>query len=73
LGKWSRASRREVSGLFTPIQADQNFYITKEGKLVIVFDEYEVAPGYMDVEKFEIRTNVLADVLVYEYIQDNRD
>ena len=30
---------------FKTIKADQNFYITEEGKLVIVFDEYEVAPG----------------------------
>lgn len=56
---------------FKSIQADQNFYITEEGKLVIVFDEYEVAPGSMGIVEFEIPTDVLADVLVSnEYIHD---
>ena len=61
----------ELIDPFTTIKADQNFYITQQGKLVIVFDEYEVAPGYMGVVEFEIPTEVLADVLVSnEYIQD---
>ena len=61
----------ESVDLFTTIKADQNFYITKEGKLVIVFDEYEVAPGYMGVVEFEIPTTLLDDVLVSnEYIHD---
>ena len=61
----------ELVDLFTTIKAEQNFYITKEGKLVIVFDEYEVAPGYMGIVEFEIPTKLLADVLVSnEYIHD---
>ena len=61
----------ESVDLFTTIKAEQNFYITKEGKLVIVFDEYEVAPGYMGVVEFEIPTTLLDDVLVSnEYIHD---
>ena len=57
--------------LFTTIKANQNFYITEEGKLIIVFDEHEVAPGYMGVIEFEIPTKILADVLVSnEYIRD---
>lgn len=56
--------------LFTKIKADQNFYITEQGKLVIVFDKYEVAPGYMGVVEFEIPTDVLQDTLVSnEYIR----
>ena len=56
--------------LFTTIKADQNFYITQEGKLVIVFNEYEVAPGYMGIVEFQIPTALLSDVLVSnEYIQ----
>ncbi len=52
-------------------KADQNFYITQQGKLVIVFDEYEVAPGFMGIVEFEILTALLADVLVSnEYIHD---
>ena len=54
---------------FTAIRSDQNFYITAEGKLVIVFDKYEVAPGYMGVVEFEIPTELLKDALVSdEYI-----
>ena len=61
----------ELVDLFTTIKADQNFYITEEGKLVIVFDEHEVAPGYMGVIEFEIPTKILADILVSnEYIHD---
>lgn len=61
----------ELSDPFTTIKAEQNFYITQQGKLVIVFDEYEVAPGSMGVVEFEIPTEVLADVLVSnEYIHD---
>lgn len=57
--------------LFTSIKADQNFYITHDGKLVIVFDKYEVAPGYMGIVEFEIPSALLADVLVSsEYIKD---
>lgn len=61
----------ELVDLFTTIKADQNFYITEEGKLVVVFDEYEVAPGYMGVVEFEIPTKILNDILVSdEYIHD---
>ena len=61
----------ELIDPFTTIKADQNFYITQQGKLVIVFDEYEVAPGYMGIVEFEIPTALLADVLVSnEYIHD---
>ncbi|WP_332651569.1 DUF3298 domain-containing protein [Lysinibacillus sp. 54212] len=56
---------------FTTIKADQNFYITSQGKLAIVFDKYEVAPGYMGVVEFEIPAELLTDVLVSnEYIHD---
>ena len=30
---------------FHSIDQDQDFYISQDGKLVIVFEEYEVAPG----------------------------
>ena len=60
-----------LTDLFTTIKANQNFYITQQGKLVIVFNEYEVAPGYMGIVEFEIPTALLADVLVSnEYIHD---
>lgn len=47
-----------------PIKKDQSFYINNEGKLVISFDKYEVAPGYMGVVEFIIPTHVIADALV---------
>lgn len=49
---------------FTTIRPDQNFYITDDQKLVISFDKYEVAPGYMGVVTFEIPTEVVKDLLV---------
>lgn len=49
---------------FTTIEADQQFYITDEGKLVISFDKYEIAPGYMGMITFEIPTEVVTDLLV---------
>lgn len=49
---------------FETIAKDQSFYINNEGKLVISFDKYEVAPGYMGVVEFIIPTDVIADALV---------
>ena len=36
------------------IGADQDFYINKQNKLVIVFQKYDIAPGYMGCPEFEI-------------------
>lgn len=49
---------------FTSIKKDQSFYINHEGKLVIVFNKYDVAPGYMGSVEFVIPTEVIADDLV---------
>ncbi|WP_432351960.1 RsiV family protein [Sporosarcina sp. A2] len=55
----------EGDGLdFKSIQPDQSFYITENHKLVISFDKYEIAPGYMGIITFEIPSEVLKDVLV---------
>lgn len=55
---------------FEKISPNQNFYITEEGKLVISFDKYEVGPGYMGIQEFEIPTEVISDILVSnEYIK----
>ena len=43
---------------------DQNFYINDENQLVIVFDEYEVAPGSMGTPEFVIPTEFLNGMLV---------
>ena len=39
---------------FTSIRPDQSFYINADGALVLVFDKYEAAPGYMGVVEFTI-------------------
>ena len=49
---------------FETIQPSQSFYITDTNKLVISFDKYEVAPGYMGMVTFEIPTDILQDHLV---------
>ncbi|KMY42810.1 RsiV family protein [Peribacillus loiseleuriae] len=54
----------EVIDGFTTIKAEQQFYISDKGKLVISFDKYEVAPGYMGIVEFEIPTEVLKNDLV---------
>ncbi|WP_429845146.1 RsiV family protein [Brevibacillus sp. FIR094] len=52
------------------INKNQSFYINDEGKLVICFDKYEVAPGYMGAVEFIIPTDVIADALVSkEYVK----
>lgn len=56
--------------LFEKISKDQNFYINNDGKLIICFDKYEVAPGYMGVQEFIIPTEIISNVLVSnEYIK----
>ncbi|GGH50557.1 anti-sigma-V factor RsiV [Paenibacillus silvae] len=56
--------------LFRSIAKDQNFYINQDGKLVISFNEYDVAPGSMGVVEFTIPTEAIQDLLVSnEYIQ----
>lgn len=56
--------------LFEKISEEQSFYINPEGKLVISFDKYEVAPGYMGTPEFVIPTEVISNILVSnEYIK----
>ena len=47
----------EVGG-FTGLTGDENFYLNESGELVIVFGEYEVAPGYMGTVSFTIPKDV---------------
>jgi len=55
---------KELFEEFKTINAEQQFYISDKGKLVISFDKYEVAPGYMGIVEFEIPTDVLKNNLV---------
>ena len=52
---------------FKTIAADQNFYINKDNKLVISFNEYDVAPGVMGIVEFVIPTEAIKDILVSDY------
>ena len=45
----------EENGGFKGIENEyQNFYINQDGKVVIVFEKYEIAPGYMGIQEFII-------------------
>lgn len=39
---------------FSGISEDQKFYVNSSGAVVVVFDKYEIAPGYMGIQEFEI-------------------
>ena len=39
---------------FTSIADDQRFYLNGDGVPVVVFEKYEIAPGYMGEQEFEI-------------------
>lgn len=47
---------------FRTIKDDQNFYLNKDGNIVIVFDEYEVGPGYIGCPEFVIPAEVVKDI-----------
>lgn len=68
---WVTGVGQELSfGAFEQIDREQNFYINSNGKLVISFDKYEVAPGYMGIVEFVIPTEVISQNLVSnEYIK----
>ncbi len=39
---------------FTSVDENTNFYINEKGNPVICFDKYEIAPGFMGLQEFEI-------------------
>lgn len=54
----------EVPGLnWEGLKEDQNFYFDGAGNLVIVFDEYEVAPGYMGAQEFTVKKDVFEGIM----------
>ena len=48
---------------FNEIDPNQDFYIDEDGDLVLCFDEYEVAPGYMGTVSFKVPQSVYASDL----------
>lgn len=63
LSYWIGKDSDGIDG-FDKIDANQAFYITNEGKLVISFDKYTVGPGSMGIQEFEIPTDILQSILV---------
>lgn len=45
-----------------------NFYFNDKGEFVVVFDKYEVAPGYMGVREFIIPSKSIKDIIKPEYL-----
>ena len=54
---------------FQSITADSTFYINEDGKLVIVFNEGDVAPMSMGSVEFVIPTEVIQDIVQDGFVQ----
>lgn len=52
---------------FIDLQPEHNYYFDDAGNLVIPFDEYEVAPGYMGCPEFTIQRSVFESLLADAY------
>lgn len=54
----------EESGIegFTTVNENTQFYINADGNPVVVFPKYEIGPGYIGIQEFEIEGGILADV-----------
>ena len=48
---------------FTAIDQEQSFYFDQDGNLILVFDQYTIAPGYMGMPEFTIPAEVYAALL----------
>lgn len=59
--------RAEIGYDFVNLDNSHNFYWNENGDLVIAFDKYEVAPGYMGTPEFTIKKDVIKDILKEEY------
>ena len=47
---------------FKGLTGEESFYFAQDGSLVICFDEYEVAPGYMGAVEFTIPREITGDL-----------
>lgn len=59
--------RAEIGYDFVNLDNSHNFYWNENGDLVIAFDKYEVAPGYMGTPEFAIKKDTIKDILKEEY------
>lgn len=55
---WIHQEGRENFYEFQKIDKNQNFYFDEDGSIVIVFQKYEVAPGYMGTCEFKIPKSI---------------
>lgn len=55
-------SEEDAGFQFEAIKKDQNFYLNDHGQIVICFDEYEVAPGYMGLVEFTVDEEAVAAI-----------
>lgn len=62
---WFDEQSKEWS--FRKIENDQNFYFSKNGNIVIVFDKYEVGPGSSGAPEFEINKSIYEKYLKESY------
>ena len=62
-----QGSEEDLTGVedtcFSEIEENQKFYFNEKQELVIVFDEYEVAPGYMGSVEFTIPLESVQGIL----------
>ena len=56
-------SKAYFTDQFTAIDPEQNFYWNADGDLVLVFDEYSIAAGYMGMPEFVIPASVYEGLL----------
>lgn len=59
---WVDSKDEAIGFQFETIKEDQNFYLNDNGQIVICFDEYEVAPGYMGLVEFVIDEDAVAGI-----------
>lgn len=59
---WIDETDEMADNNFQAITDETSFYVNGQGQIVIAFDEYEVAPGYMGTVEFVIPDEVTADI-----------
>ena len=52
---------------FTPLSEEQNFYFDENGNLIIVYNSYEVAPGFMGCPEIVISKDAIEPYLDAKY------
>ena len=65
-----RAQMKENADVTYFVDDENNkFNVNEKGKLTLVFDKYEVAPGYMGMVEFSIPTGEIVDMVTNGYLK----